>query len=145
MSDSRTLYTAEVHTVGGRDQGSARSSDGRLDITLSVPGGPGAGTNPEQLFAAGWSACFEGAIAIAARRLKMPPPADVAIDAAVNLNQNSDGYALSARLTVHLPGLDRGVARQLVDAAHATCPYSKATRGNIAVELVLADDAPAST
>jgi lipoyl-dependent peroxiredoxin len=144
MSEARTLYTAEVHTVGGRDKGSARSSDGRLDVVLSVPGGPGAGTNPEQLFAAGWSACFEGAITIAARRLKMPPPADVAIDAAVSLNQNSDGYSLSARLTVHLPELDRSTAQQLVEAAHATCPYSKATRDNIAVEIVLADVAPAA-
>lgn len=135
------LYTAQVHTTGGRDKGAARSSDGRLDVRLSVPGGPGTGTNPEQLFAAGWSACFEGAIAIAARRMKLQPPVDVAIDAEVSLNQAGDGYALSARLSVSLPGFDRDTAQALIEAAHQTCPYSKATRGNIDVAIVLADTA----
>ncbi len=143
ITDKRVLYTARVHTTGGRDKGAARSSDGRLEIQLSVPGGPGAGTNPEQLFAAGWSACFEGAIAIAARRMNLPPPADLAIDAEVNLNQVEDGYALSARLTVSMTGLSRDVAQALIETAHQTCPYSKATRGNIDVELVLRESGPA--
>jgi Ohr subfamily peroxiredoxin len=142
-SDAKVLYTGQVHTTGGRDKGAARSSDGRLDIALSVPGGPGSGTNPEQLFAAGWSACFEGAIAIAAHRMKVTPPADLAIDAEVSLNQGSEGYFLSARLNVALPGMDRTTAQALVDAAHQTCPYSKATRGNIDVAIVLVDPRPA--
>lgn len=137
-TDKSVLYTARVHTIGGRDKGAARSSDGRLDVQLSVPGGTGAGTNPEQLFAAGWSACLEGAIAIAARRMKVTAPADLAIDAEISLNQVGDGYALSARLTISMPGLDPDVAQALIEAAHQTCPYSKATRGNIDVAVVLA-------
>ena len=134
----RTLYTARVRTTGARDRGVARSSDGRLDVRLSTPGGPGAGTNPEQLFAAGWSACFEGAIGIAARRMGVTLPADLAIDAEVDLKVEGENYVLGARLNVSMPGIDRDVARAVVDAAHRTCPYSKATRGNIdvVVELV---------
>lgn len=137
MTTPRRLYTGKVRTTGGRD-GSSRSSDGRLDIKLSVPGGPGTGTNPEQLFAAGWSACFEGAMAIAARKMQVALPADAAIDAEVDLNNGDEGYFLTARLNVSLPGMDRAVARAVVDAAHETCPYSKATRGNVAVEINLA-------
>lgn len=137
MTTPRRLYTGKVRTTGGRD-GSSRSSDGRLDIKLSVPGGPGTGTNPEQLFAAGWSACFEGAMAIAARKMQVALPADAAIDAEVDLNNGDEGYFLSARLNVSLPEMDRAVARAVVDAAHETCPYSKATRGNVAVEINLA-------
>lgn len=137
MTTPRRLYTGKVRTTGGRD-GSSRSSDGRLDIKLSVPGGPGTGTNPEQLFAAGWSACFEGAMAIAARKMQVALPADAAIDAEVDLNNGDEGYFLTARLNVSLPGIDRAVARAVVDAAHETCPYSKATRGNVAVEINLA-------
>lgn len=134
----KLLYTARVHTVGGREKGEARSSDGRLDVKLSVPGGPGAGTNPEQLFAAGWSACFEGAVTVAARMAKIPLPADFAIDAEVDLNlAGSDNYFLRARLNVSLPGLDRATAQALVDKAHQLCPYSKATRGNIDVTVTL--------
>ncbi|TIL71196.1 MAG: organic hydroperoxide resistance protein [Mesorhizobium sp.] len=134
-TQARRLYTAKVHTTGGREGGS-RSSDGRLDIRLSTPGGAGSGTNPEQLFAAGWSACFDGAMAIAARKMNVVLPADLAIDAEVDLN--SDGaFFLSARLNVSLPGMDRNDARAVVDAAHQTCPYSKATRGNIEVEINL--------
>ena len=134
-TQAKRLYTAKVHTTGGREGGS-RSSDGRLDIRLSTPGGAGTGTNPEQLFAAGWSACFEGAMAIAARKMNVVLPADLAIDAEVDLN--SDGaFFLSARLNVSLPGMDRNDARAVVDAAHQTCPYSKATRGNIEVEINL--------
>lgn len=135
-TQAKRLYTAKVHTTGGRE-GASRSSDGRLDIRLSTPGGAGSGTNPEQLFAAGWSACFEGAIAIAARKMDVVLPAELAIDAEVDLNIEEGAYFLSARLNVSLPGLDRDVARALVDAAHQTCPYSKATRGNIEAEINL--------
>ncbi|SFD39286.1 peroxiredoxin, Ohr subfamily [Bosea sp. CRIB-10] len=132
----KVLYTGRTHTTGGRD-GAARSSDGRLEVNLTSPGAPGAGTNPEQLFAAGWSACFIGAIGLAARERKVAVPADTAVDAEVDLRQGERGYFLQARLNVALPGLDRDTARTLVDAAHQTCPYSKATRGNIEVEINL--------
>jgi len=134
---SRVLYTAKVRTTGGRD-GSSRSSDGRLDVRHSSPGGPGDGTNPEQLFAAGWSACFEGAMGLAARKLRISLPEDLAIDAEVDLCMEGDEYFLRARLHVSLPGLQREAARSLVDMAHATCPYSKATRGNIDVDIDVA-------
>lgn len=134
--NEKPLYTAKVRTTGGRD-GASRSSDGRLDIRLSTPGGPGSGTNPEQLFAAGWSACFEGAMAIAARRMNVALPANLAIDAEVDLNVADGAYFLRARLNVSLPGLERATARAVVDAAHQTCPYSKATRGNIDVAIDL--------
>jgi osmotically inducible protein OsmC len=132
----KVLYTAQVHTTGGRD-GAARSSDGRLDVQLSQPGGPGEGTNPEQLFAAGWSACFLGALAYVAGKAKVRLPADRAIDAEVDLGTNEGGFVLRARLNVSLPGLDREVAQSLLEQAHQTCPYSKATRGNIEVEINL--------
>jgi osmotically inducible protein OsmC len=133
----KVLYTAKVHTTGGRDGGASRSSDGRLDIKLSTPGSMGRGTNPEQLFAAGWPACFEGAMGIAARKMKVALPADLAIDAEVDLCITGDAYFLQARLNVSLPGLDRDVAQALADAAHQTCPYSKAVRGNIDVTINL--------
>ena len=133
----KVLYTAKVHTTGGRDGGASRSSDGRLDIKHSLPGSKNPGTNPEQLFAAGWSACFEGAIGIAARNIKVTVPEDLAIDAEVDLTSTDGAYALQARLNVSLPGLDREVAQALVDAAHETCPYSKAIRGNVNVEITL--------
>lgn len=132
---NQTLYTGKVHITGGRE-GAARSDDGRLDIKLSTPGGPGAGTNPEQLLAAGWSACFQGAMAIAAKQMGVTL-ADVAIDAEIALNTDGAGYFLSARLNVATPGLDAEIARQVVEAAHNTCPYSKALRGNIDVTLNL--------
>lgn len=130
------LYTAKTHTTGGRD-GKSRSSDGRLDVKLSSPGGPGVGTNPEQLFAAGWSACFEGAMGLAARKMKVAVPPDMAIDAEIDLCLQDGAYFLQARLDVVLPGLERDVAQALVDAAHQTCPYSKATRDNIDVVINL--------
>jgi len=130
----KVLYTGKTHTTGGRD-GASRSSDGRLDVKLSSPGTSGDGTNPEQLFAAGWSACFEGAIGLAARKMKVAVPADAAIDAEVDLCLVDGAYFLQARLNVSLPGLERDVAQALVDAAHQTCPYSKATRGNIDVVI----------
>ena len=138
-TDEKLVYTAKTHTTGGRQNGASRSSDGRLDIKLSIPGGPGAGTNPEQLFAAGWSACFEGAMAGVARKRKISLPADIAIDAEVDLNLiPADGtYFLRARLNVSLPGVDRELAQAIVDEAHRVCPYSRATRGNIDVAINL--------
>jgi Ohr subfamily peroxiredoxin len=130
----KVIYTAKTHTVGGRE-GASRSSDGHLDVKLSLPGAPGNGTNPEQLFAAGWSACFEGALGVVAKQMKVALPADTAIDAEVNLHLGDGGYSLSARLNISLPGLERSVAQALAEAAHQTCPYSKATRGNIDVTL----------
>ena len=132
----KVLYTAKTHTTGGRD-GASLTSDGRLDVKLSSPGTSAAGTNPEQLFAAGWSACFMSAIALAAAKRKVSLPADRAIDAEVDLGTNDGGYLLRARLNVSLPGLDRDVAQSLVDAGHQLCPYSKATRGNIDVTINL--------
>jgi Ohr subfamily peroxiredoxin len=132
----KVLYTAKTHTTGGRD-GASRTSDGRLDVKLAAPGAAGTGTNPEQLFAAGWSACFLSAIDLAAAQRKVSLPANRAIDAEVDLGTGEGGYALRARLNVSLPGLDRETAQALVDAAHQTCPYSKATRGNIDVEINL--------
>jgi lipoyl-dependent peroxiredoxin len=135
----KLVYTAKTHTTGGRAGGASHSSDGRLDIKLSIPGAPGTGTNPEQLFAAGWSACFEGAMAVVARRRKISLPADTAIDAEVDLNLNvADGtYFLRARLNVSLPGVDREFAQAIVNEADQICPYSKATRGNIDVTINL--------
>jgi osmotically inducible protein OsmC len=136
MTDKQVLYTGKTRTTGGR-QGASRSSDGHLDIQLSPPGGNGTGTNPEQLFAAGWSACFIGAMGKAAGTLKLKLPVDLAVDAEVDLVLEEGQYFLQARLNVSLPGLDREVARQVVDTAHQTCPYSKLTRGNIDVQLNL--------
>jgi osmotically inducible protein OsmC len=133
----KLLYTAKTHTAGGRDHGMSRSSDGHLDIKLSTPGTAGAGTNPEQLFAAGWSACFEGAMGLAARKMRIVLPADTAIDAEVDLNVVDGAYFLRARLNVSLPGMDREVARTLAGTAHQTCPYSKAIRGNVDVVINL--------
>jgi osmotically inducible protein OsmC len=133
----KVLYTGKTHTTGGRD-GVARSDDAQLDLHLSPPGGGKRGTNPEQLFAAGWSACFIGALGLAAGKRKLPLPADTAVDAEVDLGVTDGAYLLQARLEVSLPGLDPELARALIAEAHQTCPYSKATRGNIAVELTLA-------
>jgi osmotically inducible protein OsmC len=132
----KVLYTAKTHTTGGRD-GASRSSDGRLDIKLSSPGAPGAGTNPEQLFAAGWSACFIGAMRLAAGKMKVSLPSDVTVDAEVDLGTSEGGYLLQARLNVSLPDLEREVAQSIVDFAEQNCPYSKATRGNIGVTVTL--------
>ncbi len=132
----KVLYTAKEHTTGGRD-GATRSSDGRLDITLSSPGTSATGTNPEQLFAAGWSACFLSAIGLEARKMKVTLPPDAAIDAEVDLCFKDGGFFLQARLNISLPGLQREVAQALADAGHQTCPYSKATRGNIDVVINL--------
>jgi len=125
----KVLYTGQTHTTGGRN-GASRSSDGNLDIQLSPPG-TGTGTNPEQLFAAGWSACFIGAMNRAAAAQKVVLPKDLAVDAEVDLGTTGNDYFLQARLNVSLPGLAPEVARAVVDGAHQLCPYSKATRGNI--------------
>ena len=130
----QVLYTAKTHTTGGRD-GAGKSSDGALDVKLSSPGSVRPGTNPEQLFAVGWSACFMGAMRLAAAKHNRALPADAAIDAEVDLGQADGGYMLRARLNVHVPGLDREVATALGHEAHETCPYSKATRGNIDVVI----------
>ncbi len=132
----KVLYTGKTHTTGGRE-GASRSNDGQLDVKLSSPGSSRPGTNPEQLFAAGWSACFESAIRIAARQRKVAVPDDLAIDAEVDLILTDGAYSLRARLNVSVPGVDREVAQALVDEAHRTCPYSKATRGNIDVAINL--------
>jgi Ohr subfamily peroxiredoxin len=134
---AKVIYTAKTHTTGGRENGASRSSDGHLDVRLSTPGSARIGANPEQLFAAGWSACFESAIALTARKKKIALPVDVAIDAEVDLHLADGSYFLSARLNVSMPGVDRDVAQTLVDEAHQICPYSKATRGNIDVAIKL--------
>jgi lipoyl-dependent peroxiredoxin len=129
----KVLYTAKTHTIGGREGGVSRSSDGRLDVKLSTPDASGTGTNPEQLLAAGWSACFVSSIKIEAARMNVMLPADLAVDAEVDLGTTGGAYFLQARLNVSLPGLEREVAQALVDGAHETCPYTKATRDNISV------------
>jgi Ohr subfamily peroxiredoxin len=132
----KILFTAKVHTTGGRE-GAARSSDDRLVIKLAPPGSAGIGTNPEQLFGAGWSACFEGAMGLAARKMKVTLPASTAIDAEVDLCSTDGAYFLRARLNVSVPGIEREIAQAVVDAAHQTCPYSKAIRGNVDVVITL--------
>ncbi|GGM95210.1 peroxiredoxin [Dyadobacter beijingensis] len=130
----KVLYTGKTHTSGGRD-GASRSSDGNLDIKLTSPGTNGTGTNPEQLFAAGWSACFIGAMGIAAAKKRIALPEGTAVDAEVDLGTTKGEYFLQARLNVSLPGLDEATAREIIEAAHQTCPYSKATRGNVSVGI----------
>jgi len=135
---AKLLYTAKAHTTGGRDGGASRTSDGRLDVKLSVPGGHGEGTNPEQLFAVGWSACYTSAIKHVAAMMKVKLPETMAVDPEVELwNSTDTGYFLKARLNVSLPGMERAVGETIVEKAHETCPYSKATRGNIDVETNL--------
>lgn len=132
----KVLYTAKAHTTGGRD-GQSRTDDGRLEVKLSPPGTPGNGTNPEQLFAAGYAACFIGAIKAVAGKMKITVPAETAIDSEVDLGPTSLGYGIAVRLNISLPGLERTQAQQLVDAAHQVCPYSNATRNNIDVKINL--------
>jgi osmotically inducible protein OsmC len=132
----KVLYTAKAHTTGGRD-GNSRTDDGRLEVKLSSPGTPGQGTNPEQLFAVGYAACFIGAIKAVAGKMKLTVPQDTAIDSEVDLGPTSLGYGISVRLNISLPGMERAAAQQLVDAAHQVCPYSNATRNNIDVKINL--------
>lgn len=141
MTPEKILYTAKAHTTGGRDGGSSRTLDGRLEVKLSRPGASGSGTNPEQLFAVGWSACFISAMQLAAAEEKVALPKDVAVDVEVDLGTNRTGYVLQVRFNVGLPGLAPGVAKSIVAAAHERCPYSKATHGNISVATsVIAGD-----
>jgi osmotically inducible protein OsmC len=135
-NNAKVLYTGVTYTTGGRT-GESKSSDGQLDIILSSPGSNRPGTNPEQLFAAGWSACFIGAMGKAASNLNVKLPANHYVNTEIDLVSSDEGYSLQARLNVSLPGLDPEVAQSIVDGAHQTCPYSKATRGNIKVTINL--------
>ncbi|WP_355662134.1 organic hydroperoxide resistance protein [Halomonas salifodinae] len=142
MSIEKVAYRAHAKATGGRD-GRAVSSDGVLDIALAVPkemgGGGGEATNPEQLFAAGYSACFLGAMKFVAGRDKLPMPDDASIEGAVGIGEIPGGFGIEVELKISLPGMDRQQARQVIDAAHQVCPYSNATRGNIDVTLTLVD------
>ena len=134
---SKVLYTAKTHTTGGRENGIAKSSDGHLEVKLSAPGTNGIGTNPEQLFGAGWSACFEGAMGIAARKGGITIPAETAIDAEIDLCLDKGEFFLQARLNVSLPGWIEELHGNCIHAAEKICPYSKAIKGNVAVEINL--------
>lgn len=135
----KVLYTAKTHTIGGRE-GKAKSSDGQLDIKLTPPGAKSEGTNPEQMFAAGWSACFLGALGLAARNRQINLPVHSSIDAEVDLGTTENGFQLQARLQINLPGIEYDLAKDLVEMAHQTCPYSKATRGNIDVTITVSQE-----
>lgn len=141
----KILYTAKAHTTGGRDGGASRTSDGRLDLKLSVPGTHGTGTNPEQLFAVGWSACFLSAIKLVAGKMKVKLSPDVAVDAEVDLGTTNGSYLIQARLKVSLPGIAPDIAQKLLDSAHLACPYSKATHSNINVVTTLIDAGAATS
>jgi len=131
---SKVVYTGKTTTTGGRE-GASKSTDGHLDITLTPPGGRGEGTNPEQLFAAGWSACFLGAMGKSAASRSIKLPAESSIDAEVDLVlSDTDGYSLQVRLNISLPGIERKDALAIAEHAHTICPYSKAIKGNIKVE-----------
>ena len=136
QEEATVRYTAKTHTSGGRRGGVSSSDDGRLDVKFSAPGVPGTGTNPEQLFAAGWSACFISAMGVVANKVKVKLPTEIAVDAEIDLCNSGDVYFLRARLNVSVPGLEREVAQAIVDATHGeTCAYSNATRGNIDVTV----------
>jgi Ohr subfamily peroxiredoxin len=138
MALEKVLYTAHATSTGGRE-GTSKSSDGALEVRLSTPkelgGAGGPGTNPEQLFAAGYSACFIGAMKAVAGKQKIALPADTTINADVGIGPIPGGFGIQATLNIALPGMDREAAKALVDAAHHVCPYSNATRGNIDVTL----------
>ena len=144
MPLDKVLYTAKTQTTGGRD-GASHSDDGRLAVKLSSPGTPGSGTNPEQLFAAGWSACFLSSIRLVAGRQKLRLPPDATIDAEVDIGTTDGTYCLAARLKVSLPGIDRETAQTLVDGADQVCTYSRATRGNVEVALKVVESRAART
>ncbi len=136
----KLVYTAHAHTTGGRD-GRSYTDDLHLDVKLAVPtemGGNGKGTNPEQLFAVGYSACFISALRHVASQRKLSLPPDANIDASVAIGTVATGFGLAVKMLIHLPGIEHDLARELVDAAHQICPYSNATRGNILVDLQLA-------
>ncbi len=138
MSIEKIVYRAHATATGGRD-GRARSSDGNLDVKLAVPkemgGGGGAATNPEQLFAAGYAACFLGAMKFVAGQKKIQVPADTSIDSSVGIGPIPGGFGIEVDMNIKLPGMDRAQAEELVAAAHKVCPYSNATRNNIDVRL----------
>ncbi|NIE67794.1 organic hydroperoxide resistance protein [Burkholderia sp. Ax-1719] len=140
MSIEKVLYTAEATATGGRD-GRAVVPASNLDLKLTTPrelgGAGGDGTNPEQLFAAGYSACFIGAMKFVAARDKIAIPADVSVNGHVGIGQIPNGFGIQVELRISLPGLDRAAAQKLVDAAHIVCPYSNATRNNIDVTLTI--------
>ena len=140
MDHPKIVYTAHASATGGRD-GHARSSDGLVDVKLAVPkemGGAGGGSNPEQLFASGYSACFLGAIRFVAGKEKLKIADDAKVEAAVGIGPSPTGFAIKVDLTVTLPGLDQAKAQEIVDAAHIVCPYSNATRGNVEVTITVA-------
>ncbi|KRW95222.1 organic hydroperoxide resistance protein [Paracoccus sp. MKU1] len=141
MTPEKILYQAEITVRGDRD-GRAEAPDGSLTLDLAMPralgGSGGAGTNPEQLFAAGYAACFAGAVRMTARQRKIALPETLAVTARVGIGPIVTGYALAVELIVDLPGIDRAIAEGILAEAHATCPYSDATRGNIDVTLGLA-------
>jgi Ohr subfamily peroxiredoxin len=135
----KVLYTAHATATGGRD-GRAKTSDGRIDVVLKPPkemGGSGEGVNPEQLFAAGYSACFIGAMKFVAGQEKIAIPADTSIEGAVGIGPIPQGFGIQVELKISVPGVDRAVAQALVEKAHKVCPYSNATRGNIEVTLTV--------
>ena len=140
-SIEKVLYTAKAHTTGGREGGASRTSDGILDVKTSIPGTHGTGTNPEQLFAAGWSTCYLSAMKIVAQMMKVRLSPESAVDAEVDLGTTNGGYFIQARLNVSLPGIDRETAQKIAEAAHLECPYSKATHGNINVVTNIVDTA----
>jgi Ohr subfamily peroxiredoxin len=132
----KVLYTARTHTTGGRD-GASKSDDGRLVVTHTPPGAPGNGTNPEQLFAAGYSACFMGAMKFVAGTQKKVVPADASITADVGIGPIPAGFGIQVAMQISVPGWPKADTQALVDAAHKVCPYSNATRGNIDVTLTV--------
>ena len=140
MQPDRVLYTAHASATGGR-QGIARSDNGALDVTLSTPtelgGAGGAGTNPEQLFAAGYSACFLGAMSVVAGQQKVKLPADTQVTCHVGIGPCSGGFAITVALEIHIPHMEHAAAVDLVTRAHQVCPYSNATRGNVDVQLTV--------
>ncbi|MCK1537524.1 MULTISPECIES: Ohr family peroxiredoxin [unclassified Bradyrhizobium] len=136
---SRVVHTGNTRTTGGRENGISRSSDGRLDVRLAAPGSDRIGTNPENLFAAAWSACFETGILSAAKRRGISLPLGVTIDAEVDLNAAENGHFLSARFNVFMPGVSLATAESLICEADGSCPYSKATRGNIDLAITLVE------
>ncbi|MFC4258204.1 organic hydroperoxide resistance protein [Marinobacter lacisalsi] len=142
MSLEKVLYTASAEATGGRD-GRAISSDGVLDVALTTPqalgGAGGEGTNPEQLFAAGYSACYIGAMKVVAGKAKLPMPEDTSVEGLVGIGPIDGGFGIQVELRISLPGMDDEQAQQLIDMAHQVCPYSNATRGNIDVTLTRVD------
>jgi len=143
MQIENVVYTAKAHTTGGRDGGASRTSDGRLDVKLSAPGSNREGTNPEQLFAVGWSSCYLSAMKLVAARMKVRLPIDAAVDAEVDLGTTDGSYFIQARMFVNLPGVESEIAKEIAEKAHLECPYSKATHGNINVVTEVAGSSSA--